>query len=476
MRHKKLIFSSIGISLIGLIILLFFVLRGNFFRYTDINSMISEPKTNSLLVSGTWKLTSVTSLSDGSEAKSSDDKLYISEKFVYFEKTGTSNPKFKFRQVNFKNYLLYNGVITDKISIDSDEVIVVSIRDERNFYKEFIVLDKNKIATIHNKKYYIFEKISDNVDENLIGELNLNENFKNSKDTSFLIGVKSVGTKDIDYETFLIRKNGDEKPTVNKIEGLLVNNKNKFFLVNAIGDNIYMTNDYINNSNKVNFDVKNSTINFLSKNYISLESYNAETNKKNYSIYKIGELSDENQMSIKDIAGDKGEKAYFNNIRKLGYSSENINIYDMKNFGVKRNNFNWIFKGILSNYSRDNFVSSEIDLDLIPNVDIFSNKSSKISKLKVKEKVQNVLDYFVSPDESMIVILTADDISMYEIKNQEIGTLPIFTTSLKNRTEVVTFQWINSISSELINVKNLHVIHRDFFIILNLCPVLFLTR
>lgn len=154
-------------------------------------------------------------------------------------------------------------------------------------------------------------------------------------------------------------------------------------------------------------------------------------------------------MSIKDIAGDKGEKAYFNNIRKLGYSSENINIYDMKNFGVKRNNFNWIFKGILSNYSRDNFVSSEIDLDLIPNVDIFSNKSSKISKLKVKEKVQNVLDYFVSPDESMIVILTADDISMYEIKNQEIGTLPIFTTSLKNRREVVTFQWINSISSEL---------------------------
>ena len=211
--------------------------------------------------------------------------MYISEKFVYFEKTGTSNPKFKFRQVNFKNYLLYNGVITDKISIDSDEVIVVSIRDERNFYKEFIVLDKNKIATIHNKKYYIFEKISDNVDENLIGELNLKENFKNSKDTSFLIGVKSVGTKDIDYETFLIRKNGDEKPTVNKIEGLLVNNKNKFFLVNAIGDNIYMTNDYINNSNKVNFDVKNSTINFLSKNYISLESYNAETNKKNYSIY-----------------------------------------------------------------------------------------------------------------------------------------------------------------------------------------------
>lgn len=450
MRYKKLIFSSIGISLFCLTILLFFVLRGNFFRYTDINSMISEPKANSLLVSGTWQLTSITSLSDGSESKITDDKLYINKEIIYFEKTKTTNPKFKFRQVNFKNYLLYNGVVTDKINIDSEDVIVVSIRDERNFYKEFIIINKNKIATIHNKKYCMYEKISDDVDKNNIGELNSNDNSQNSKkDISFLIGVKSVGTKDVDYETFLFRKNGDEKPTFNKIEGLFINNKNKFFLVNSTNDGIYVSNDYINNSNRIELAIKNATINFLSKNYISLESYNSETNKKNYSIYKIDGLSDEKQISIKDIAGDRGEKAYFNNIRKLGYSSDNINLYDMKNFGVKRSNFNWIFKGILSNYSHDNFVSSEIDLDLIPNVDIFSNKSSKISKLKVKEKVQNVLDYFVSPDENLIVILTADDISMYEIKNQDIGTLPIFTVSLKNRREVVTFQWTNSISSEL---------------------------
>lgn len=450
MRYKKLIFSSIGISLFCLTILLFFVLRGNFFRYTDINSMISEPKSNSLLVSGTWKLTSITSLSDGSEFKITEDRLYINKEIVYFEKTKTTNPKFKFRQVNFKNYLLYNGVVTDKINIESEEVIVVSIKDERNFYKEFIVIDKDKIATIHNKKYYLYEKISDDVDKNIIGELNSNANSQNTKkDISFLIGLKSVGTKDVDYETFLFRKNVDEKPTFNKIEGLFINNKNKFFLVNSTNDGIYVSDDYINNTNRDGLFIKNATINFLSKNYISLETYNSETNKKNYSIYKIDGLSDDKQISIKDIAGDKGEKAYFNNIRKLGYSSENVNLYDMKNFGVKRSNFSWIFKGILNNYSHDNFVTSEIDLDLIPNVDIFSNKSSKISKLKVKEKIPNVLDYFVSPDESLIVILTSDDISMYEIKNQDIGTLPIFTTSLKNRREVVTFQWTNSISSEL---------------------------
>ena len=450
MRYKKLIFSSIGISLFCLTILLFFVLRGNFFRYTDINSMISEPKSNSLLVSGTWKLTSITSFSDGSESKITEDRLYINKEIVYFEKTKTTNPKFKFRQVNFKNYLLYNGVVTDKINIESEEVIVVSIKDERNFYKEFIVIDKDKIATIHNKKYYLYEKISDDVDKNIIGELNSNANSQNTKkDISFLIGVKSVGTKDVDYETFLFRKNVDEKPTFNKIEGLFINNKNKFFLVNSTNDGIYVSHDYINNTNRDGLFIKNATINFLSKNYISLETYNSETNKKNYSIYKIDGLSDDKQISIKDIAGDRGEKAYFNNVRKLGYSSDNINLYDMKNFGVKRSNFSWIFKGILNNYSHDNFVTSEIDLDLIPNVDIFSNKSSKISKLKVKEKIPNVLDYFVSPDESLIVILTSDDISMYEIKNQDIGTLPIFTTSLKNRREVVTFQWTNSISSEL---------------------------
>ena len=77
------------------------------------------------------------------------------------------------------------------------------------------------------------------------------------------------------------------------------------------------------------------------------------------------------------------------------------------------------------------------------------NKSSKISKIKVKEKTQNVLDYFISPDESMIVILTADDISVYEIKNQKIETLPISTISLNSRREVVNFQWESAISSEL---------------------------
>ncbi len=86
MKHKKLILSSIGISLLGLIVLLFFVLRGNFFKYTDINSMILEPKSDSLLISGTWKLESVTTISDGSESTSEDDKLYVSKNFVSFEK------------------------------------------------------------------------------------------------------------------------------------------------------------------------------------------------------------------------------------------------------------------------------------------------------------------------------------------------------------------------------------------------------
>ncbi|EGV09884.1 conserved domain protein [Parvimonas sp. oral taxon 393 str. F0440] len=300
MKYKKLIFSSIGISLFCLTILLFFVLRGNFFRYTDINSMISEPKANSLLVSGTWQLTSITSLSDGSESKITDDKLYINKEIIYFEKTKTTNPKFKFRQVNFKNYLLYNGVVTDKINIDSEDVIVVSIRDERNFYKEFIIINKNKIATIHNKKYYMYEKISDDVDKNNIGELNSNDNSQNSKkDISFLIGVKSVGTKDVDYETFLFRKNGDEKPTFNKIEGLFINNKNKFFLVNSTNDGIYVSNDYINNSNRIELAIKNATINFLSKNYISLESYNSETNKKIIQYIKLMDYQMKSKYRLK---------------------------------------------------------------------------------------------------------------------------------------------------------------------------------
>ena len=60
------------------------------------------------------------------------------------------------------------------------------------------------------------------------------EDVSKKKDISFLIGLKSVGTGNVDYETLLIRKNGEKKITINKASGLFINNKNKFFIAKDV--------------------------------------------------------------------------------------------------------------------------------------------------------------------------------------------------------------------------------------------------
>lgn len=465
MKHRKIIMGSILISFFALIVLLVFVLRGNFFRYNDINSMIVEPDSSNLLITGTWKIKSVRFLNsdDSVEFSAENDKLYITNKAVSFLDSSTKSAKFKFRYVNFKNYLLSKGIVSDKIKSDSENVIVVSISDKFSYFQEFIVLNDSTLGMIFDKKYYIFERESKNVNVE-IKQSQKEENKTSKSDTTFLIGLRSVDKKDISYETFLIRKNTENKVSINKIDGLFINNKNKFFLVNSNTNNsIYLTEDYISLTNRKVLQTNNPIINFLSENYISLETRDNENSKKNYEIHLIKNLQDNSKLSINDISGNSGENSYFESIRKMGYSSEYITTSDMYNFGIKRENEKWVFKSIFNdNFSNGKFATTEVNLDLIPTVDIFENLSNKISKSVVKNKNSNFVDYFVSPNENMLVILTPEELVVYSINDSVVETLPLATVNIFDKKEIVSFQWKTSESSEFtfnefIKIKQLDI-------------------
>lgn len=156
MKYKKVIVGGIFISLFFLTILLVFVLRGNFFRYNDINYMISEPQTHDYLITGSWKVDSVKLLeNDDKNYDDKDDKnhkLYITKNEILFSDIYAKDLKFKFRYINLKNYLTSKAIITDKIKLDKEDVIIVSISDKVDYYQEFIVIDDDTIAMIKDKK------------------------------------------------------------------------------------------------------------------------------------------------------------------------------------------------------------------------------------------------------------------------------------------------------------------------------------
>ncbi len=446
MKYKKIILAIISVSMIALVILFSFVLRGNFFKYNDINVLIHEPKSKNILIKGTWKINSIESL-DGLKSEINDEeKLYISNDIISFKKMGTKNPKFKFRYINFKNYLSSKGIINSKISINSDEAVIVSVTNGTDYYQEFIVIDDTHIATIFNKQYILFELEKKDVDTNSISI----ENSAKDRDISFLIGLKTLGNKDVVYQTYLIRKNLENKIEYKKIDGLLVNKDNNFFLVNSTNDNkeIFYTQDYIGKKNKKSFFANNSVINFLSENYISFEKNNSDNVNKSYEIHKVNQIDENKKLSVKDISGDLGENSYFESVLKIGYRDYDKTLLDMSNIGVKRNNNKWVFKSIFNNYKSDSFTTTEFDLDLIPTVDIFENSSTKFSKSFIKSKADNFTDYFVSPNEKLLIILTLDELMVYSIDNGVSSTLPILKINLSEKKEVVTFQWKFDTSSE----------------------------
>ena len=320
MKHKKVILGSITISFFALILLLAFVLRGNFFRYNDINSMISEPQARDILIEGTWKIETIISLSNEEDNTTTESKLYITDKMVSFEDRSTKQPEFRFKYVNFKNYLLSKGIVSDKISVNSDNIKVVTVSDIDGYYQEFILIDETHIGMIYDKRYYLFELESKTVSltaDDISNQIS-NKNFENN-DTAFMIGLKSIGNKNINYETILIRKNYKEPISFNRINGLLINDYNRFFLVNYKPDiGIYYTEDYINESEKKILQISNPVINFLSNRFISFEIYSEDNFKKNYEIHSLKNLSDNKKLSVTDIAGKFGEKLYYDNMKKLG--------------------------------------------------------------------------------------------------------------------------------------------------------------
>lgn len=442
MKFKKMIIGSILVSFFFLVLLLSFVFRGNIFKYNDIGSMIVEPETCNFLITGTWKVKSIIFLDseDFKENNERDDKLYITKKSISYSNISAKSLKFKFRYVNFKNYLISRAIATDKIKIDKEDVVIVSISNKLNFYQEFIVLDDNTISMIRNGKYYIFEKESDKVNINLdIKNENISKSFFN--DTSFLIGLRSNNKKNVEYNTFLIRKN-NKGVTFNKIDGLFINKNNRFFIVNSNTNNsIYLTDDYISLTKRKVLQQNNPIVNFLSENYISFETRDNENRNKNYELLSIKNFKDNNKLSLNDISGSDGEDAYFQTLLKLGYSNENITMSDLYNFGIKRENGQWLFKSIFNDNSSNKKTSTEVSLDIIPKVDIFFNSSKKIEKSVIKSKHSNYVDYFVSPNEDMVVVLTPDELVVYSVKDLVLSTLPISSVKIFDTKDIVSFQW-----------------------------------
>lgn len=441
------------------VIIVIFIIRGNFFRYNDISFYIKEPTSNNLQIEGKWILEDVKELGITDKVFNSDDfkNIYISNNFVKFGKYYTEFPKFKFRYVNLDKYFSFKGIIENNLkSSDKNENIVVTVDDGDFFYQEFVKLDDEHIVVIMGKRYLTYKLESKTFDKESIDKNDLQVKIGRSItsdeiDTTLLIGLKDTST--LSYNTIIFRKEFEKNPVIKKTKGIFLNKNNSFFLVDNVVDNngkqkgIYISSDYLRADDKM--IETNGNINYIGENYLSLEVLDKNNGQKKYELYSNENLKKDEKISIVELAGQVGKVSYYDSLRKIrDYSLDNF-FEDIDNIGVYRKNYNWKFKSVYNNNSSDKLSSTEFDLDIIPLLPIFENYTNKIHANIIKNRVPDFIDYFISPNGNLACVLNSHNFYIFNIENKQLSTNPISTFEIPAKSEVVMFQWKTNESSEL---------------------------
>jgi hypothetical protein len=192
-------------------------------------------------------------------------------------------------------------------------------------------------------------------------------------------------------------------------------------------------------------------IRFVGDDYAAIEYRQPQKNKgetKNYfQLVPIDNMNNRQGIDISDIAGDEGREILLNSAK--GYlSNRNGNkIPSMEEqvredyFTLERRNGHWLMKGRLYYADREEEPYVDYSINMIPPDKIVNYDELHISWNKIKDKVPEAIDAFVSPNKDMAIIITEKFIYIYELTKEELGGKPLEKVKLLDGEVVIMAEW-----------------------------------
>lgn len=193
-------------------------------------------------------------------------------------------------------------------------------------------------------------------------------------------------------------------------------------------------------------------IRFIGNDYAAVEYSGSRMGTANQEIYlqlmPIDNIDNGKGIHISDIAGEEGVEILLNSAQ--GYASnlhghEAVKLEDKvreDHFTLDRRNGHWIMKGRLY-YSdrREEGRFLEYTINMIPPPKIVNYDELYISWNKIKERVPEAVDAFVSPNKDMAVIITENFIHVYALSKGEVAKKPMEKIKLLDGETVVMAEW-----------------------------------
>lgn len=396
----------------------------------------------------------------GSEVIFSNEKSLLLNDYI-------DDVKYQSKYVKLSEYL-YNKFNINYKALgfeEDDDVYVTYVSDANssdNFYHEVIRLSKDKALLFDNGIILEIQLIDQQMDDENLNEiiakrkdevLKKGEFLGSKSEKGFLLGLKTeTGTKmpTWNYNTVYIKFSENTVENVYEVNNIMVPRDNGFSQINVnretkggiINDKLIIENN--NNFRKQvpedtdimkepkKFEDKNmlTTIDFVTNNYINLESYNLNNNMRTLRIYNLSDIQNRDPIHYNEFLSEDYQLTPNESLENLESDPFNIGIYRDKGF--------WKLKGrkTLANGKYEDY-----DLNLVLPTSVNKYNRLNIPMSDIKNFKPSIKDAFVSPDNKFLITIENNKLRIYNVLESGIDPNFIFEKDIGNNTVCVMSEW-----------------------------------
>lgn len=486
--------------LIILVTIIMLVFTGCNVDNLEISENITTPKNNNLPISGEWVVEDYR-LSTISGMDEEDAKSYLGMEALFHEELVCLGdeyclePSFKIKNVNAEDYLKYHFKTNPELlDIQLEEIQIISITGPEHFINEFIKVSEDVIITNIDGIFFYLKKVDEEVDKEKIKALKAPKEItlkstqvsdENDLNSGILLGLKSLdldtskgGLEKWDYRTIFIRSHNKDTVSVSEMEGILLPRMTGFWKIEVNRENVDdKVNDDIvaypidktvdseaerkdqkkeQNNDKEQDKIRElkdektiKNILFVSNNYISIENiYHRNKGQRYLEFYPVDNIDNNTPIKLSDIMGESGKEALIEGFNKdiisrnEEYKNSLVDINPKEeSFGLFRRNGYWMFKGRVNYIKEDKYIYEDFNINAFPPEELVSFDELAIPWNVIKTDVPEALDVFISPNKDIAVILTHNEILVYQINNGKLEDEPIEKIGLNSAEKVVMAEW-----------------------------------
>lgn len=477
------------VKLICVLILIVLTLVGCSISPKESIDIISTPNNKKIPISGTWEV--VGAFENDS---SKDSTIYeewknktveFSEEFMVLADYYLNNPRYQIKLVNGREYLLYNHKsFLKEFNIPDEEMEVITVIDKDKYFCEIVIISDSELILSASNYSLHLKKVSDEVSssfqyQDMQKKSDVNNLLMSENDftcSGILLGLRSDNSDEYSYRTLWIGFKDRVISSVIETEGIIFPRRSGFWKMEFFTseadekteDHLYAFNISKENpqeSRKAPFldfsDWDGRTgkiqkrIDYIGNDYVSIEvigrggyEYSNKSWQENIlQILPIDSLPSNKNIKITDLSRDESlgviELGIQKTMQKLNIKEENlINKYKLlDSFGLTRKMGHWFFKGRINYLIDDEFHYADYSINIIPPSKLVIYDDLKISWTYIKDKVPEAIDAFTSPLEDIAVVVTKNEIIIYEIVSGEMENTPLKKINLKDNEAVIMAEW-----------------------------------